>query len=70
MRVHRLISILMKIDQESKVKAHDMAEALEVSRRTIYRDIDVWAFLCYGQILYPEEMKLRAREILESSINV
>lgn len=41
MRVHRLISILMKIDQESKVKAHDMAEALEVSCRTIYRDIDV-----------------------------
>ncbi len=41
MRVHRLISILMKIDQEGKVKAHAMAEALEVSRRTIYRDIEV-----------------------------
>ncbi len=41
MRIHRLISILMKIDQEGKVKAHDMAEALEVSCRTIYRDIDV-----------------------------
>jgi predicted DNA-binding transcriptional regulator YafY len=31
----------MKIDQEGKVKAHDMAEALEGSCRTIYRDIDV-----------------------------
>lgn len=41
MRVHRLIRILMKIDQEGKVKAYDMAEALEVSSRTIYRDIDV-----------------------------
>lgn len=41
MRVHRLINILMKIDQEGKIKAHDMAEALEVSSRTIYRDIDV-----------------------------
>ncbi len=41
MRVHRLIRILMKIDQEVKVKAHDMAQALEVSDRTIYRDIDV-----------------------------
>lgn len=41
MRVHRLIRILMKIDQDGKVKAHDMAVALEVSCRTIYRDIDV-----------------------------
>lgn len=41
MRVHRLIRILMKIDQDGKVKARDMAEALEVSCRTIYRDIDV-----------------------------
>lgn len=35
MRVHRLICILMKIDQYGKVKAHDMAEALEVSCRTV-----------------------------------
>lgn len=41
MRVHRLINILMKIDQQGKVKAQDMAAALEVSSRTIYRDIDV-----------------------------
>ncbi len=41
MRIHRLLNILIKIDQEGKVKAHDMAEALEVSCRTIYRDIDV-----------------------------
>ncbi len=41
MRIHRLINILMKIDQEGKVKAQALAEALEVSCRTIYRDIDV-----------------------------
>lgn len=41
MRVHRLIRILMKIDQDGKVKAHDMAVIFEVSCRTIYRDIDV-----------------------------
>lgn len=41
MRVHRLVRILMKIEQEGKVKAQEMAEALEVSSRTIYRDIDV-----------------------------
>ncbi|NLC19344.1 MAG: YafY family transcriptional regulator [Clostridiales bacterium] len=41
MRIHRLIRILMKIEQDGKVKARDMAQALEVSCRTIYRDIDV-----------------------------
>lgn len=41
MRVHRLIQILMKIEQEGKVKAQELAEAFEVSTRTIYRDIDV-----------------------------
>ncbi|MDD2504246.1 MAG: WYL domain-containing protein [Clostridia bacterium] len=41
MRVHRLIHILMKIDQEGKVKAQDIAEELEVSSRTIYRDVEV-----------------------------
>jgi len=41
MRVHRLIHILMKLDQDGKVKAHELAKELEVSSRTIYRDIDV-----------------------------
>lgn len=31
---------------------------------------DIRAFLCYGQILYPEEMIFRARDILEGSIKM
>jgi len=41
LRVHRLVRILMTLAQNGKVKAHAMAEELEVSLRTIYRDIDV-----------------------------
>ncbi len=41
MRVHRLIAILMKIEQYGRIKANYLAKALEVSPRTIYRDIDV-----------------------------
>lgn len=41
MRIHRLISILMTIEKHSKIKAKEMAAVLEVSTRTIYRDIDV-----------------------------
>jgi len=33
-------------------------------------EVDIRAFLCYGQILYPEEMKLKASEILERSIKM
>lgn len=67
MRVHRLIQILMKIDQDGKVKAKDMAEALEVSCRTIYRDIDVLCEAGYpiitvtgqdGGISFAEDYKL------------
>ena len=41
MRVHRLVRILTEIDRCGKVKAQNLAETLEVSDRTIYRDIDV-----------------------------
>lgn len=40
MRVHRLISILVMIEKEDKIKAGLLAKALEVSTRTIYRDIE------------------------------
>lgn len=41
MRVHRLIAILMMIDRKKHIKAGELARSLEVSSRTIYRDIDV-----------------------------
>lgn len=47
MRVHRLIYILVKIEQHGKVKAYDMAKALEVSCRTIYRDVEVLCMAGY-----------------------
>jgi predicted DNA-binding transcriptional regulator YafY len=40
MRLHRMISILLLIENKGKVKAKDLAEELETSVRTIYRDID------------------------------
>ncbi|MDA3845762.1 MAG: WYL domain-containing protein [Vallitaleaceae bacterium] len=41
MRVHRLIAILVMIEQKGTVKAKELSQTLEVSSRTIYRDIDV-----------------------------
>ncbi|WNS45043.1 WYL domain-containing protein [Paenibacillus sp. MMS20-IR301] len=43
MRVHRLIAILLLIESRGKMKASALAEALETSVRSIYRDIDVLA---------------------------
>ncbi|GKX68511.1 helix-turn-helix transcriptional regulator [Inconstantimicrobium mannanitabidum] len=40
MRVHRMISILLLIESKGKVKAKELAEELETSVRTIYRDVD------------------------------
>lgn len=40
MRVHRMISILLLIEAKGKVKAKELAEELETSVRTIYRDVD------------------------------
>jgi predicted DNA-binding transcriptional regulator YafY len=40
MRVHRMISILLLIEAKGKVKAKELAEKLETSVRTIYRDVD------------------------------
>lgn len=59
MRIHRLINILMKIDQEGKVKAHDMAEALEVSCRTIYRDL-----MFYAKLVIQSSQQLAKMEVL------
>ncbi|UQZ37094.1 transcriptional regulator [Paenibacillus sp. PK3_47] len=43
MRVHRLIAILLLVESRGKIKAKDLALALETSVRSIYRDIDVLA---------------------------
>ncbi|MFT4146983.1 MAG: YafY family protein [Mobilitalea sp.] len=40
MRVHRLISILLLIESNGIMKARDIAAKLEISLRTVYRDID------------------------------
>lgn len=40
MRVHRMISILLLIEAKGKIKAKELAEELETSVRTIYRDVD------------------------------
>jgi predicted DNA-binding transcriptional regulator YafY len=43
MRLHRLIAILLLIESRGRMKAKDLAFALETSTRSIYRDIDILA---------------------------
>ncbi len=40
MRADRLISMLMLLQTRGRMTARELAEELEVSDRTIYRDID------------------------------
>ena len=40
MKIDRLIGILSVLLQEEKITAPELAERFEVSRRTIYRDIE------------------------------
>ena len=40
MRANRLLSILATLQVHGRVTAHELAERFEVSRRTIYRDVD------------------------------
>lgn len=40
MRLHRLIAILLLIESRGNIKAKELAQALETSVRTIYRDIE------------------------------
>lgn len=41
MRLHRLIALLLTIENKGKVTARELAEQLETSARTIYRDINI-----------------------------
>ncbi|MBO0793498.1 MAG: HTH domain-containing protein, partial [Ktedonobacteraceae bacterium] len=40
MRADRLLSILMLLQAKGRMTAHDLADQLEVSERTIYRDLE------------------------------
>lgn len=40
MRVHRLIAILLLLESRGQLKARELSEALEVSERTVHRDVE------------------------------
>lgn len=40
MKMDRLIALIMILLEHEQISARELAERLEVSRRTIYRDID------------------------------
>jgi predicted DNA-binding transcriptional regulator YafY len=44
MRADRLLSIIMLLQAHGKMTANELAEEMEVSERTIYRDIDALSF--------------------------
>ncbi len=52
MRADRLLSLLLTLQAEGKVKAKELARRLEVSPRTIYRDLD--ALTAAGVPVYAE----------------
>ena len=52
MRADRLLSLLLLLQTRGQMTAHTLAKELEVSERTIYRDID--ALSCAGVPIYGE----------------
>ncbi|HCD4041468.1 TPA: HTH domain-containing protein, partial [Staphylococcus aureus] len=40
MKISRLISIILILNERKRVSAHELSELMEVSQRTIYRDIE------------------------------
>ncbi|HGZ8701321.1 TPA: helix-turn-helix transcriptional regulator, partial [Staphylococcus aureus] len=40
MKISRLISIILLLNERKRVSAHELSELMEVSQRTIYRDIE------------------------------
>lgn len=64
MRADRLISIIMLLQTRGRVTARHMAEEMEVSERTIYRDID--ALCAAGIPIFSEYGPGGGYELLES----
>jgi len=66
-RADRLISILMLLQTCERMTAHDLAQRLEVSERTIYRDLDVLSmalFLDYPNFLVNTSYSLQNIQVL------
>jgi predicted DNA-binding transcriptional regulator YafY len=64
MRADRLLSILMLLQTRGRMTAHELADRLEVSTRTIYRDLD--ALSTAGVPVYTERGPAGGCELMES----
>ncbi len=65
MRAYRMLSILLLMQSRGNVTAGDLAERLEVSRRTVYRDME--ALAAAGAPIYAERGHGGGWRMLEGS---
>ncbi len=63
-----MVRIFQNYDIIGIKKSGDFVIGLINLHRKDIAELDIRAFLCYGEILYPEEMRLKASEILEESV--